>query len=264
MKKPDIPSQEGFKVTSFAESIRHIYSVFEKLDFSQKDSERSKVFLREIKMTAEKNYGFSEVPGSFVVRNRSSIIFLPVGLKGSPGLNPINYADGRVEDTNEKKRLRKAYFDHRFDTKLILNIKDLEQVLNWCETEVNEENIHLMSSMYYRAVFAYFQNIELYKLTKDPDATIYRYAESDWEEEIPHVERKKYGGWIAPMNETMLKKAEYKVVTHWFRKDQSLDCNKGYLGKTHVRRSTIGSVKRTHFIALDSAEDAAIVLINKS
>jgi len=220
-------------------------------------------YLNALGGIAEKYYGRKEVPKTYVDDNNGVILFLATSINGAPGLYPIEWIDGKIEDTPEKKRLRDSFYNSELNSLKMLDLESLKEVLEWCDQEINENNQMLIDRLYSRAVFTYLSNLELHRLTKDNSATIYRYGKSEVEDDIPFEKSERYGGWINNTDDFVRAMAQYRPNTHWFRRDPSVDQVKSYLGKTHLRFSTIGEAKKKYMIALDPGEISAIVLIKK-
>lgn len=248
------------EVTVFKEAFD---DAIESLKVFDKTENRTPGYLNVLGEIAEKYYGYKEVSKNYARDNNSVVLFLATNVNGSSGLYPIEWSGGKIEDTPEKKQLRDSFYSSGLNTLKILDLESLNKVMDWCDSKINGDNKILINRLYLRAVFTYFSNLELYRLTKDDSATIYRYGKSETEDDIPFEERERYGGWINNTDDLVRAMAQYRSNTHWFRRDQSVDKVKSYLGKNYLRVSTIGEVKKNYMIALDPGETSAIVLIKK-
>lgn len=224
-----------------------------------------KVMAALMKITS-KYYGTQMVPDSFVKENSGVLIFLPASADGSPGLYPIQFVGGKEIDTESKQIIRENFFKSKLSERKLTSIVDVEYLLKWCSAQPqdNDELKILVRSMQIGGIYNYIRNLELYRLTKDKAALIYRYSDGVHETQIPFESRDRFGGWIGNSHPVVMGIAQHRVSTHWFRRDPSYDKWKGYLGKNKFITSTIGEAMKDKFIAVDTAEESALILIEKS
>lgn len=246
----------------YQDAFLQIYRYFDSVSFSKKDPERPKKFVQKLDEAVHIYFESTQIPEDFVEKNISSIIFVPTD---DSEVSPYGQF-GKDEDSPEKAKLRELFYNEGIHKLKILNLQNVQEVLNFCESKLNKENKEIIGRIYLQSALAYIENLDLYNLTKDEKTTIYRSRISENEEDIEFNERRKYGDVITfadefTVNGVVAAISQYRVVTYWFRKEFKENT---YTTRSIVEHSTIGQAKKDHYIALDPGAPSALILINKN
>lgn len=237
----------------FGNTIKELVERTSKIDMTQPDKELIKIQYQEaVLQTMQHHYGKSmEVPKDFMHDN-PSIVFLPFDERD---ILPRNINNLTI-DSPQKQKLRKSIEEHALVGAKTINVQSFTKAIDVVLDELDNENIELIKQVAYLTAFTYACNLELFAITKDKTATIYRWSDNPGDEAIAFEDLQKYGS-IGPVNPAIIAMAEYRQVTHWSLQPTTI--RYGY----YLKQTSLEDAEKDHFITIDSAEVLALTLLSK-
>ena len=249
----DILAEKEPDIRRFGNTIKELVERTSKIDLTQPDKDLIKVQYQEaVLQTMQHHYGENmEVPRSFI-RDNPSIVFLPFDERY---ILPY-HLNAQTIDPPQNQKLRKSVEEHELVGAKTVDIQSFTKAMGVVLDELDNENLGLINQVAYLTAFTYTCNLELFALTRDKSAMIYRWTDNPDEETIAFEDLRKNGG-TGPVNPALIALAEYRHVTHW-----ALHTTTIRYGRQLIQTS-LEEVEKDHFVALDSAEVCALMLLSK-
>jgi hypothetical protein len=206
------------------------------------------------------SYPLLEVPKEFQVE-RPDILFTATTLRYYKP-REISTSDG-LKPYNPWGELYSRLSDSELKDLKITNLDELKHAWQIALPLVNTPDInpiHAKSVLSQLTFGTYLANLELHRLTANPDGVAIRFSRNEYE----HVDPSRleaYGPWFGTLPDSVQKVAEGRELTYWYRFDARGE-QRVYSGRTPIMK-TIRELEAGHFLALDPAEGSALTVIAK-
>lgn len=223
------------------------------------DVERGEQIIKDTQ-SVRKSYPTLEVPQTFTEK-RPNVVFVPLSTSWcKPSV--LHTAHG-VEPWNPFGDLHERLSHSNIKNLRIRNLEELKRAWLVVLPLVNTPSIHpehakqVLSQL---TLNTYLANLELYRLTKDASGTTIQFIQNERELLNPFL-LEEFGPWLRTLPDAIQDIARKKHITFWFRKD-ARDMQP-WFPQRKPSIKTIYELETNHLIALDTAEDSAIVAISK-